>query len=165
MDLRKLLLDKLASLDAIDEDHVSVVALYEYFLGNTEEDSIVPNQWGEGWPSIIEIDACFEEIEAREDVEGGFVGLHQSWSESLDDKTWRAAENIHVFSSAPQEIADQWVFGLESDGIIAGGRPCAKHKAAPEPPAGPRLCAVYWDQELPSHYAFKRSARRAFSVC
>ncbi len=34
MDARKTLLDKLEALDALDEDHLPVVTLDEYFDGN-----------------------------------------------------------------------------------------------------------------------------------
>jgi hypothetical protein len=145
MDHRKALLDRLEALDAIDEDHFPVVTLDEYFTGNTQEQSIAPNQWGDGRPSIADIHARFRQVEARADVVGVFVGLHQDWSESLDDDTWPAAENIHVISSAPQEIADEWVVGLASDGISTGKWPYGKHKAAPEVPAGFQLYTVYWD--------------------
>ena len=43
MDARKTLLDKLEALDALDEDHLPVVTLDEYFDGNAQEDSIAPN--------------------------------------------------------------------------------------------------------------------------
>ena len=51
MDARKTLLDKLEALDALDEDHLPVVTLDEYFDGNAQEDSIAPNQWGYGRPT------------------------------------------------------------------------------------------------------------------
>ena len=46
MDARKTLLDKLEALDALDEDHLPVVTLDEYFDGNAQEDSIAPNSMG-----------------------------------------------------------------------------------------------------------------------
>lgn len=71
--------------------------------------------------------------------------MHQSWGEALDDDSeWPAAENIHVYSSAPQDVADQWLEGLHADGI-GRGWPYGKHTAAPEPPAGYHVYTVYWD--------------------
>ena len=145
MDYRKILLQKLVDLDDIDEDHFPIVTLDEYFIGNMQEDSIAPNQWGEGRPSIKELYSQFKKVEAREDVRGVFVGLHQSWGEALDDDSmWPPAENIHVFSSAPQEIAEQWIDGIHSDGIGTGW-PYGKHEASPEPPDGFHVYTVYWD--------------------
>lgn len=146
MDPRKRLLDKLVALDELDEDHPPIVTLDEYFAGNTQEESIAPNSWGEGRPPIAEIYARFKQVEARPDVEAVFVGLHDSWGEVLDDDdTWPAAENIHVYSTAPQEVAEEWIAGLHADSIVAGEWPYGKHKAAPRRPAKCRLYTVYWD--------------------
>lgn len=38
-----------------DEDRLPLLTLDEFFSGNTEEDSIAPNQWEEGRPPIAEI--------------------------------------------------------------------------------------------------------------
>lgn len=144
MSHRKILLERVEALDALDEDHFPVVTLDEYFLGNDQEQSIAPNQWGFGRPSIREIHARFKCIEQRPDVQGVYVGLHQDWCEALECDDWPAAENIHVYSSAPQAVADQWIEGLESDGIIVGW-PYGKHAGAPEPQDGYQVYTVYWD--------------------
>lgn len=145
MDHRKILLDKLVALDDVDSEHFPVVTLDEYFTGNTDEESIAPNQWGYRRPSIKEIYSRFKAIESRDDVQGVFVGLHQCWGEALDDDTlWPAAENIHVLSSVPQDVADQWIEGLESDGIGLGW-PYGKHSASPEPSEGFHVYTVFWD--------------------
>ena len=145
MDHRTVLLEKLKRLDEIDSEHFPVVTLDEYFIGNDQEDSIAPNQWGDGRPSIREIHARLKEIEARPDVQGVFVGLHQDWGAALeDDAMWPAAENIHVYSSAPRKVADKWIEGFASDGISPGW-PYGKHAATPEPPDGYRVYTIYWD--------------------
>ncbi|UMZ09473.1 hypothetical protein I9018_18210 [Pseudomonas sp. MPFS] len=144
MSHRKILLERVEALDTLDEDHFPIVTLDEYFLGNDQEQSIAPNQWGFGRPSIREIHARFKCIEQRPDVQGVYVGLHQDWCEALECDDWPAAENIHVYSSAPQAVADQWIEGLESDGIIVGW-PYGKHAGAPEPQDGYQVYTVYWD--------------------
>ena len=131
MDARKTLLDKLEALDALDEDHLPVVTLDEYFDGNEQEDSIAPNQWGYGRPTLREIHAHFQAIARRPDVQGVYVGLHQDWGMALECDDWPAAENIHVISSASQADAEQWLEGLEADGLVTGW-PYGKHAAAPE---------------------------------
>lgn len=142
---RGALLRKLEELDEIDAEHLPIVPIDDYFVGNEQEDSIAPNQWGYGRPSIRAIYAKLKEIEARPDVQGVFVGLHQEWGESLEhDDLWPAAENIHIFSSVPQEIADQWIEGFESNGIGPGWS-YGKHAAAPEPPSGYQVYTIYWD--------------------
>lgn len=145
MDHRKALLDKLVALSKIDADHFPVVTLDEFFTGNTDEESIAPNQWGFGRPPIRDIYERFKQVAARSDVYGVFVGLHQDWAEALKyDSQWPGAENIHVFSTAPQEVADEWIAGLESDGV-GEGWPYGKHAASPEVPEGAAVYTVYWD--------------------
>ena len=137
MDARKTLLDKLEALDALDEDHLPVVTLDEYFDGNAQEDSIAPNQWGYGRPTLREIHAHFQAIARRPDVQGVYVGLHQDWGMALECDDWPAAENIHVISSATQADAERWLEGLEADGLITGW-PYGKHAAGPEAGRGSR---------------------------
>ena len=145
MDHRETLLERLQKLDEIDSKHFPVVSLDEYFMGNEQEDSIAPNQWGYGRPSIRDIYTRLKAIEERSDVQGVFVGLHQDWAEALeDDELWPAAENIHIFSSAPQDIADAWVEGFESDGVGTGW-PYGKHAATPDPIDDHQVYTVYWD--------------------
>ncbi len=144
MDPRKQLLEKLEALDALDDAHFPVVTLDEYFTGNDQEESIAPNQWEYGRPPIREIHAHFQAIAQRPDVQGVYVGLHQDWSMALECDDWPAAENIHVISSVRQETAEQWLEGLEADGLIVGW-PYGKHAAAPEPGAGFHIYTVCWD--------------------
>jgi hypothetical protein len=145
MDHRRALLDKLEELDQIDSEHFPIVSLDKYFIGNSQEDSIAPNQWGYGRPSIREIYARLKTIESRSDVQGVFVGLHQDWAEALtDNELWPAAENIHIYSSASQDVADGWIEGFQSDDI-GPGWPYGKHAAAPDPIAGFQVYTIYWD--------------------
>ncbi|MBE9610411.1 hypothetical protein [Chitinilyticum piscinae] len=144
-DYRKQLLNKLLALDEIDSEHLPVVTLDEYFTGNEQEESIAPNQWAFGRPSIRELYAHFSQIQARDDVQCVLVGLHQDWGMALENDTdWPAAENIHIISTAPSHIAEQWAEGLESDGIGVGW-PYGKHSAAPDPQNGAQVYTVFWD--------------------
>lgn len=63
---------------------------------------------------------------------------------ALECDDWPAAENIHVMSSVPLETAEQWLEGLEADGLIVGW-PYGKHAAAPEPGAGFHVYTVCWE--------------------
>ena len=83
------------------------------------------------------IHAHFQAIARRPDVQGVYVGLHQDWGMALECDDWPAAENIHVISSASQADAEQWLEGLEADGLVTGW-PYGKHAAAPEAGRGSR---------------------------
>lgn len=144
MDLRKALYARVEALHEIDSEHPPLVTLDEYFLGNDDDESIAPNQWGDGRPAIREIYERFKKINARPDVRGIYVCIHQDWPEAERFEEWVPAENIHIYTSASQEEAEEWIEGLMSDGI-GPGWPYGKHAAAPEPPDGYRVYTVYWD--------------------
>lgn len=45
-----------------NEERFPLLTLDEFFKGNTEEDSIAPNQWEDGRPSLAEIGGCCENL-------------------------------------------------------------------------------------------------------
>jgi len=51
-DMRKLLE---AFENRVDGDKLPLFTLTEFFEGNTDEESIAPNQWGYGRPTLAEI--------------------------------------------------------------------------------------------------------------
>lgn len=144
VDLRKALYVKVAALDKVDDRHFPVVTIDDYFLGNDDEESIAPNQWGDGRPSVRELYEHLKGIEARPDVQGVFVGIHQDWPDAIRLEEWLPAENIHIYSSASQDVAEQWIDGLHADGISSGW-PYGKHAAAPQPLDGYQVYTIYWD--------------------
>jgi len=142
---RQALLQTLEQLDTLDPDHLPVVPLEAYFVGNDQEESIAPNQWGYGRPAIRDLHAHFQAIAAKPEVQGVYVGLHQGWGEALDsDDEWPAAENIHILTSADASTVLSWLEGLETDGATVGW-PYGQHVAAPVPAAGAQVFTVYWD--------------------
>lgn len=48
-------LNKFKKILEDNEERFPLLTLDEFFKGNTEEDSIAPNQWEEGRPSLAEI--------------------------------------------------------------------------------------------------------------
>lgn len=145
MDPRRRLLDLLLALDEADPEHLPVVPLDDYFTGNTDEECIAPNAWGDGRPPIAELHARLAEIAARPEVGGVYVGLHPSWGEALeDDAIWPAAENVHLLTAAPATEIRRWIEGLAADGLDEGW-PYGEHRAAPQPAPGQRVWTVFWD--------------------
>ena len=53
-----------------------MLTLVEFFEGNTEEDSIAPNQWREGRPSLAEIWDMLQKIELMPNIAWVRVTLH-----------------------------------------------------------------------------------------
>lgn len=144
MTTRNELLELLKVLSEADPDKYPVVSLDEYFSENEEEDSIAPNNWGYGRPSIKVIYTRFKEIKNRPDVQGVYVGMHDEWPDAFDDGLWPAAENIHIISSASEAELEKWVEGLGHDGVGLGW-PYGEHKLSPKPQDGYFVYTVYWD--------------------
>ncbi len=122
-----------------------VVALEEYFAGNTDESSIAPNQFGYGRPSLAEMWARFREIQQKPNVQAVLVGIHDDWVEAkTEPDVWPAAENVHIYTSASSEEVERWIEGLEADGAVEGW-PYGMHPAAPKLDPGFEVFSVCWD--------------------
>lgn len=59
-----------------NDDRLPLLTLDEFFEGNTEEDSIAPNDCDFGRPSIAEIWELMRELEKRPDVAWIRIELH-----------------------------------------------------------------------------------------
>ncbi len=115
-----------------------------YFDGNTEEECIAPNQWGEGRPPIFEIHRRFKEIAARPEVNQVLVGLHSDWNDDSYADYYPPAENIFVVTTASKSEVEGWLSGLKCDGV-AKGWPYGQPVGASEPPKGHTVFSVCWD--------------------
>ena len=115
-----------------------------YFEGNTEEECIAPNQWGEGRPPIAELFTRFQGIAQKQNVERVLVGLHSDWSHEDYADTYPPAENVHIFTTASKGEVEGWLSGLQSDGVVKGW-PYGRPKNAPEPSKGYTVFSVCWD--------------------
>jgi hypothetical protein len=145
MNTREQLLAKIQAQVDQDPDTPPVVTLDEYFVGNTDEECIAPNQVGYGRPPLADFYAKFKEIQKRPNVQAVLVGIHGDWIEALKyPESWPAAENIHIYTTSSAEEVEGWISGLESDGA-GEGWPYGMHPAAPKPNPGYQVITVYWD--------------------
>jgi hypothetical protein len=134
----------LASIDWTEGQAAPVVGLDLFFIGNEEEESIAPNQWGDGRPSIATMYETFKKIAARPEVSDVFVGLHPDWNDPVFADCVPPAETVFIVTSANQADVTRWVSGLHADGAGEGwpyGRPCN----APELASGHHLYWISWD--------------------
>lgn len=134
----------LAAIDWKDGEPPPVVDFRLYFEGNTEEECIAPNQWGDGRPKIAELYARFQKIAARPDVQAVLVGLHFDWNDEDYLDTFPPGENVHIITSASKAEVERWVDGMHSDGVVKGW-PYGRPKNAPEPATGHTIYSVCWD--------------------
>lgn len=69
-------LDAFKKLMEENDDRLPLLTLNEFFEGNTAEDSIAPNEYGFGRPSIAEIWELMRNLEKRPDIAWIRIGLH-----------------------------------------------------------------------------------------
>lgn len=69
-----------------NEERFPLLTLDEFFKGNTEEDSIAPNQWEEGRPSLAEIWDMLRKIELMSNIAWVRVALHDDTQIEEDDE-------------------------------------------------------------------------------
>ncbi len=107
----------------IQSDQLPLLTLDEFFNGNKEEDSIAPNQWGEGRPALQEMWKMFQNIEKMPNAAWVRVALHDD-TEIIEvdgnEKLILAGESIVVCTTMSSEELEQtanceW---LCSDGVI-----------------------------------------------
>lgn len=125
-------------------DPAPTVPLELFFEGNDQEESIAPNQWGDGRPPVAQMYEIFKRIAARDDVQTVVVGLHFDWNDNTFPDSWPPAENIHIYTSASHAEVDTWIEGLHSDGAGIGW-PYGEPRNAPTAKDGYRVYTVYWD--------------------
>lgn len=143
--MKDQLLAKIKTAVDLDAKAPPVVTLDEYFLGNTDEECIAPNQVGYGRPTLAEMYNRFKDVEQRPDVQAVRVGIHGDWVEALTvPELWPAAENIHIYTTASARQVEEWISGMESDGVIEGW-PYGMHSLAPKPKPGYKVFSVCWD--------------------
>lgn len=106
-----------------NEERFPLLTLDEFFKGNTEEDSIAPNQWEEGRPTLAEIWDLLRKIELMSDIAWVRVALHNDTQiEEEDEKEvlTLAGDSIVICTNIqPSELEEmvncRW---LCSDGVI-----------------------------------------------
>ena len=105
------------------DDRLPLLTLDEFFNGNTAEDSIAPNQWGFGRPTIAEIWDVLQKIESMPKVAWVRVALHYD-TEIVEnngkEELVLAGDTIVVCTTiSPDELEKlvncEW---LGSDGVI-----------------------------------------------
>ena len=145
MSMREALLAQIQMQYDQDSKPPPVVTLDDYFMGNTDEGSIAPNQVGYGRPPLAELYARFESIRQKPNVQAVLVGIHGDWTESHKfPESWPPAENVHIYTTASTAEVESWIAGLEADGAIEGW-PYGMHPSAPQPNPGYRVFSVCWD--------------------
>ena len=106
-----------------NEECLPLLTLDDFFNGNTVEDSIAPNQWGFGRPTLSEIWNMLQKIELMPNVAWVRVALHDDTEIVENNGTEElllAGDTIVVCTTiSPAELEKivnyEW---LHSDGVI-----------------------------------------------
>jgi len=94
----------LHAFDLIEHDGEDLrIPLEDYFEGNTQEESIAPNQVGFGRPSLERMYEILKAIRARPDVQTVVVGLHPDWREAMQACSPRMISWLRRTSSTARE--------------------------------------------------------------
>ena len=132
-----------------DKEHLPLLTLDEFFDGNSEEDSIAPNQWGYGRPALAEMKDILRRIELMPNVAWVRVALHDDTeireyneTEVLD----LAGDSIVICTGmTPEELEKavncEW---LCSDGVIESN-PCIYYSCIPPIPDNYNCWEIVWD--------------------
>lgn len=105
------------------EERFPLLTLDEFFEGNTEEDSIAPNQWEEGRPTLIEIWDMLQKIELMSNIAWVRVTLHEDTQIEEDNDhevLTLSGDSIVICTNIPLSELEKMVNckWLCSDGVI-----------------------------------------------
>jgi hypothetical protein len=116
-----------------------LLTLDEFFEGNTDEESLAPNQWGYGRPPLAVLAARLRAIEQRPDVRWVRVQPHP---ETIDMEVL-TAEAVAVCTTADEASCAAWAEGCAAGGVLPGL--VDTYRDVPAVPAGAAVWSVVWD--------------------
>ena len=120
-----------------------VVTLEDFFEGNPRPQSIAPNL--DGKPGLAFFYEYLKALRSRDDVMDVLVDIYDlSDIASEEPDGWPDAQNVHLLTSAPELVVQQWAEELHSDGAVEGW-PYGASPAASAAPEGFKWWAVTWD--------------------
>lgn len=132
-----------------NEHHFPLLTLSEFFDGNADEDSIAPNQWGYGRPSLTEMWALFKKVELLPNVAWVRVALHDD-TEIRNDNGIEVlnlvGDSIIICTEMDSDTLEKTVNcdWLCSDGVIAS-EPALYDSRIPPIPPNYRCLEIVWD--------------------
>jgi len=146
-------LDKTILVEAfrkrMDGERLPLLSLDEFFGNNAEEESIAPNQWGFGRPTLMEIWGNLRKVEEREDVKWVRVALHPDTEVGERDGGIVyeiAGDFIAICTTAKPSDIEQTAncTQLCSDGVTSSFQP-KWYSEIPAVPDGYRVLSLWWD--------------------
>ncbi|MEV6227039.1 hypothetical protein AB0L88_04000 [Saccharopolyspora shandongensis] len=122
-------------------DALPLLTIDEFFVGNTDEESLAPNQWGHDRPPLAEIEQRLRALAAEPGVE--WVRVQLDDTHEVDEI---AAEAIAICTDREPDDIEELLDSeyLQADGVIEG---YAISDPGDEPavPAGSHVLSLVWD--------------------
>lgn len=131
------------------DDCLPLLTLSEFFDGNTDQESLAPNQWGYGRPTLVEIASRLAVLEGQDDVAWVRVELHYDTEFDEPDGAI-CAEAIAICTTASESDLEARLDteSLQSDGVTAKGKAVSDLAwlcGIPAVPDGYRVLFLVWD--------------------
>jgi len=145
--------DKVALAESIekrrDGERLPLLTLEEFFSNNTEEESIAPNQWEFGRPTLSEIWEHLRKVEKRDDVAWVRVTLHSDTEIGVRNGEIvceLAGDSIAICTTAKPSEIEQTANceRLCSDGVIKSFK-SKWYTELPAIPKGYKVLTLWWD--------------------
>jgi len=129
--------------DARHEQPPPVVSIEEFFEGNLQPQSIAPNLTNH--PGLAFFRERLLAIRSRSDVQTVLVNVYDLTDIILGvPDGWPGAENVHILTSAPEDVVQEWASDLLSDGA-GEGLPYGEPYVAPKGSEAYRWWCLSWD--------------------
>lgn len=132
-----------------DGECLPLLTLDQFFLDNVEEESIAPNQWLYGRPSISDISSMLKELEKNDTIAWVRVSLHDDTEIEVNDMgeevLFLSGDTVIICTSVNIEelkkmIDMEW---LCSDGIISADM--KDYFNVPDIPENYHCFEIVWD--------------------
>lgn len=132
-----------------DGECLPLLTLDQFFLDNVEEESIAPNQWLYGRPSISDISSMLKELEKNDTIAWVRVSLHDDTEIEVNDMgeevLFLSGDTVIICTSVNIEelkkmIDMEW---LCSNGIISADM--KDYFNVPDIPENYRCFEIVWD--------------------
>jgi hypothetical protein len=110
---RKRLID--TALMLIESDTLPAVPMDEFFSGNTDDSSFGRHMQTSRDIPIAEYAEVFRSIQARPDVQGVYVKVHEvpDDADSSEREMWPSAFVVFILTSAPEATVENWLRQIE----------------------------------------------------
>lgn len=138
--LREVFAQRFRTPDWRHKEPPPVVPAELFFADNGDNECIAINL--DDHPGIGFFRDKLQEIAAKPEVAAVLVNIYDL--DPIIDGAWPYAENVHILTSAPEDVVQSWAAELRSDGADQGW-PYGEPRELPPLVEGQRWWSLSWD--------------------